>query len=189
MVKETYVFIDGAYLSLISKHFGKGKYLNFDIHEFATGMAKSEGLWLKGTFYYTAPPFQGSHPSKDEIQRKSRYDRFVSNLRKIQNFVIREGRCQRVDGEYHQKGVDTLFTMDLFDVSRDRSIETFLLVTCDTDFVPILNKLRELGIKIVLFYFSDFERKSRFSMSNHILTACDKKVLLTPEHFKNSMKK
>jgi uncharacterized LabA/DUF88 family protein len=109
-------------------------------------------------------------------------------MKKIQNFVVREGRCQKVSGEYHQKGVDTLFTMDLFETCMVGSVRKIVVVACDTDFVPLLNELRKNGIEVILFYFSDFQRGSKFSMSNHILTACDRSFIIEPEHFAKSMK-
>ena len=187
-MEETYVFIDGKYLSLISKHFGKGKYIKFDLNQFAITIAKSQGLWCNAVYYYTAPPYQSPKPTREEKKRKSNYDSFINVLNNIPNFNIREGRCQKIDDEFHQKGVDTLLTMDLASVTRSK-IKTLVLVICDTDFVPILNKLRESGIEIILFYFSDFKRNSKFSMSNYLLTACDKHVLIELEHFNKSIKK
>jgi hypothetical protein len=62
------------------------------------------------------------------------------------------------------------------------------LIACDTDFVPVLNRIRkEHNVEVILYYFTDKIRRSRFSMSNHILTACDKTVLLKREHFEQNM--
>ena len=181
--KEAIVFIDAGYLSLISKSLGKGMHLRFDIGKFSEHIANRENMRLSKTFYYTAPPYQSSNPGKDETKRKANYDKFVNKLRKISNFIVREGRCQKIDNIFMQKGVDTLLTMDLFEVVHKKEVETVILLACDTDFVPILNRIREEGIKVILYYFSDFNRKSKFFMSNHILTACDKKILLRKEDF------
>jgi len=185
MIPETIVLIDAGYLSLISKFFGKGKPLRFDINKFSLSLARREKLNLKKTVYYTAPPYQSPKPKKEEIIRKSNYDKFVASLRKIPNFLVKEGRCQRIDNVFTQKGVDTLITIDLLETTHKKEVKTIILVACDTDFVPVLNRVREEGITIILYYFNDFDRKSRFFMSNHILTACDKKVLLKKEDFEN----
>ena len=116
------------------------------------------------------------------MERKANYDKFISKLRKL-NIIVREGRLQKIDSIYKQKGVDTLLTMDLMTLSNNKGKKNIILLACDTDFVPILNQTRKNGCRIVLFYFSDYKRKSNFSMSNYILTACDKSVLLTKEHF------
>lgn len=189
-MEDTIVFIDGHYLSLISKRLGEGKYLRIDYNQFAISIAKSQKLWCFKTFYYVAPPFQSYPPTKNEMERKRNYDKFVSKFRNIPEFIIREGRCQRIGNKYNQKGVDTLFTMDLFDIcTNSDDIKTIILLACDTDFVPILKRLREKGIKIILFYYNDYVRKSIFSMSNYLLTECETKILLTKSIFDRSIKK
>lgn len=79
--------------------------------------------------------------------------------------------------------------MDLIEETIGRKIKTIILLACDTDFVPVLNKIRSKDqIKVVLYYFTDRKRDSLFSMSNHILTACDMKTLLTDEYFKRNIR-
>ncbi|HIK02968.1 TPA: NYN domain-containing protein [archaeon] len=184
LMENTWVFLDAGYLNKIAKYFGGGQPIGYDINQFAITLAKANNLWCKGVFYYTAPPYQSSRPTPDEADRKRKYDRFISKLNKIPDFTVREGRCQKQDGgQYVQKGVDTLLVMDLLSC-KEKGIKTIVVLACDTDFVPVLNKLRkEHGIKIILAYFSDYKRRSEFSMSNHILTACDFKFLVQKEHF------
>lgn len=79
--------------------------------------------------------------------------------------------------------------MDLFDQCYNRDVKRIIILTCDMDFVPILNKLRDTGINVILYYFNDFARGSDFSMSNHILTACDLSVLITRDMLMRSEKK
>lgn len=79
--------------------------------------------------------------------------------------------------------------MDLAEETIGRKIKSIIFLACDTDFVPILNRIRSNNqIKVILYYFTDRKRGSLFSMSNHILTACDVKVLLTDEYFKRNVK-
>lgn len=184
----TTVFLDGKYLQLIGDHFrNQDNNIKYDINQLAITHSKNQGLWCKKVFYYTAPPFQSDIPTEDETRRRSKYDRFKNKLEKIPNFVFREGRCQKVDGDYHQKGVDTLVTMDLLSEASANRGMTFILIACDTDFVPILKEIREkFGIKIVLYYYTDKIRDSKFSMSNYILTVCDKCILMDKKIFSKS---
>lgn len=186
--EQTVVFIDAGYLSKISQHFGKGKHLKIDLLKFSRYLCIKQGLWCKNVYYYTAPPFQSEKPTKEEAERKAKYDSFISKIKKNPEMIVREGRLQKICGEFTQKGVDTLLTMDLFEVSLTQKIRTIILLACDTDFVPILKKLREeKGIKIILYYYTDRIRKSKFSLSNHIIMSCDNKVLLTEEYFKQNL--
>lgn len=185
MSKKIAVFIDDGYLKLISKHFNSPKY---SINQFAITLAKEQGFWCEQVYFYTAPPHQSSFPSEDERNRKAKYDRFIAKLKQIPNFFVREGRCQKIDGEYRQKGVDTLLTMDLmqFPLNNDK-INSLIIITSDTDFVPILNHLRSKHeIRVILYHYTDKIRDSKFSTSNHLYTACDTHVMIQPEHFEKS---
>ncbi len=186
---KTIVFLDGAYLSKVSRVFGGEKPYKVDLKQFAITLAKEKGLWLLHTYYFTAPPYQSPIPTPTEIQKKANYDRWAYKLSRIYDFSIREGRCQRKGlNDYQQKGVDTLLTMDLAKLPlKHKEVQKIILLACDTDFVPILNDLRQNNkIHVILAYYTDRVRNSPFSMSNHILTACDEKILLTKDHFEKS---
>ena len=181
-MEDCIVFIDGAYLSLVSKFLGRGKPLKFDIKKFAENLAKSEGLICKEIFYYNCPPFQGTPPTEEQEKRKAGYDKFISKL-DLAGINIREGRCQMINNEYTQKGVDVLLSIDL--VRKAKEIKNFILVACDTDFVPAIMDVKEKDkVKVILYYFKD--KDSMFSMSDHILSVCNKKVKLKKEDFDKS---
>jgi uncharacterized LabA/DUF88 family protein len=182
-MKEAIIFLDGAYISLISKHFGGGKPLNFDIKKFGEKLAQKEGLFCKYIYYYTSPPFQSDNLNENEIKRKQGYDKFTNKLRKI-GIYVREGRCQKIANEFSQKGVDTLITIDM--IRNASLIKNFILVTCDTDFVPAIKDVKVKDqVKVIIYYFKDFLKNSKFSMSDHILDVCDKRILLKKEDFEN----
>jgi len=188
-MEKTIVFIDAGYLDQISKYFGGGLPLKYDINQLAITIAKESNLWCEEVFYYTAQPYQDPQPSEDQKLRRKRHDNFINKLEKIPGFTVRQGRCQKTDNGYRQKGVDTLLTMDLTFRCSKKDIKTIILIACDTDFVPILNHIRkEFKTYVILAYFFDYKRGSKFSMSNHILTACDLKILVNHEHFKKSTK-
>jgi len=191
-LETTYFFIDAGYLSKISKYFGEGNYLNCDMICFANKIAQDKKLWCKGIFYYTAPPYQSPSPTDSEKERRRNYDKFVSTMQKRHpEFIVREGRCQKgLNDDYHQKGVDTNITMDLLRIAQSRKVKKIIFLACDTDFVPILNEIRnEFKIEVILVYYTDRKRNSAFSMSNYILTACDDKILLNKEHFDRCLRK
>ena len=127
-MEEVIVFLDGAYLSLISKYLGKGKPLRYDLKNFALNLAKKENLYCEEIYYYNCPPFQSSFPSPEEIKKKTGYDKFINKLKGI-GLNIREGRCQRIGDEFSQKGADTLMTIDLIRKATEGKIKNFILVT------------------------------------------------------------
>lgn len=189
LMDKTTVFLDGGYISKISKEIGNGIYLEYDIKQFGNTLAKEQGLWCTDVYYYTAPPFQAVPPTPEEAKKRAGYDKWLTKVKKIPGLIIREGRLQKINGIYRQKGVDTLLTMDMvFLRAKSPQIKKIILVACDTDFVPILNELRKTSIEVILYYYTDRIRNSIFSMSNHILTATDKKYLIKKEHFEKSFR-
>ncbi len=188
-LETTAVFVDAGYLSEISKHFGNGKHLRVDILKFCKYLAIKTGLWVNEIYYYTAPPFQGTPPSEEEIKFKAGYDKFVSKLLKHSEITVREGRVQKIDGNFSQKGVDTLLVMDLMGIAASKKYKSIVLLICDTDFVPIIKKLiTEDKVRIILYYYTDRVRNSKFSMSNELLNVCPEKILLTKEYLTRNLR-
>ena len=76
--ENTLVFIDAGFLSKLSKYFGNGKYLSYNIIKFSDNLSKKQKLNCKKIFYYTAPPFQSEHQTKEEEIKKEGYVQFVN---------------------------------------------------------------------------------------------------------------
>ena len=134
---KTILFIDSGYLSFISKHFGKGKPLRYKIEKFAENICKEKELECEEIYFYTAPPFQSPEPTEEENKRRASYDKFIEKLKKIKPKIItREGRCQKIDNTFQQKGVDTLMTMDLLKIPKKHNINTIIIITTSLFFMP-----------------------------------------------------
>jgi uncharacterized LabA/DUF88 family protein len=188
-MSECIILLDSGYLTYISKFFGKGKLLKYKIEKFSVNLAKERNLSVKEIYYYTAPPFQSSKANEEENKRRANYDRFIQKIKGVKpKIIVREGRCQKIINqnkeEFTQKGVDTLLTMDLLKIAERKLAENIILMTSDTDFVPIIKDLQEnYNIKVILAYFTDKRRKSAFSLSNHLWNICKDKILIKKEHF------
>ncbi|MBU0957298.1 MAG: NYN domain-containing protein [Nanoarchaeota archaeon] len=190
-LNSTIVFIDEGFLGKLSKHFGKGKYLKFNKIIFAQNLCKKERLNCKNILYYTSPPFQGNIPTKDEELKKEGYDRFIRKLNRSDKITIREGRCQRIKSEekfvYKQKAVDILLAMDLMSIPINfPGMKRIILISSDSDFVPVVKFLREKGIRIILYTYYESKRNTPFSRSNYLIKSVNKYVLLTKQDFQDS---
>lgn len=76
-------------------------------------------------------------------------------------------------------------TMDLLRTAEQRKTQSIILLTSDTDFVPIIEDIkRGHNIQVILAYFTDKKRKSAFSLSNYLWKACSERVLIKKEYFK-----
>ena len=189
-MKDTLIFIDETFLEKLSKHLGDGKYIKYDKIIFAENLANAQYLSCKNIFYYTAPPFQGSVPSRIEEKKKDGYDRFINKL-KERKVIVREGRCQRLKlgGEFifKQKSVDVLLAMDLTNVPlRFPNVKKIILISSDSDFVPVIKNLEKYDIKTILYTYYEKKRDTPFSRSNHLIKSVYKYVLLKREDFDNA---
>jgi uncharacterized LabA/DUF88 family protein len=187
-MEETVVLIEAHYLDIISKDMGLGGNKKIDINKLAIELAKTNDLWCKNASFYTCPPFQSSHPTKDESERKAKYDKFKSALEKL-GVNVREGRLQKLkidtNGQsvvkFTEKGVDTLFTMDLLILPEKLGVKTVIILTCDTDFVPVIKEVKKRGIKVILYYYTNPSNVKQFAMSYYLTNVCDTKILLTKD--------
>ncbi len=188
-MNETIIFIDAGFLSKLSKHFGNGKYLSYDLINLAKQLAEKQKLLLKHIFYYTAPPFQSGKPTKEEKQKKENYDKFMKKLSQNSIITMREGRCQRLKAPngtyfYKQKGVDSLVVMDLMSVPlKHKQIKKIILVACDSDFVPIISDLQKLSTEVILYTYYDRNRNSKFATSNELIKSVSRYVLIEKADF------
>lgn len=187
-MNKTIVLIDAGFLSKLSRYFGAGKYLVYNLITFSKNLAKKQNLNCEHIYYYTAPPFKSNKPTKEELERHKRYENFKNKLSKDKIISIREGRCQRlkIDGKfrYGQKGVDSLAIIDLMSIPLEyKEVKKVILMANDSDFVPVVKKLKQLNIEIILYTYYSKKRGSSFSRSNELLKTVSNYVKLTKEDF------
>ena len=192
-MEKAIVIIDAGFLSKVSYELGEGHYFKYDILKFSKMICGKQNLVFKHLFFYNAPPYQDTNPNKDQKRRKESYDSFISKLDANEGVTIKEGRCQRlkVDGKYiyKQKGVDTLLTMGLMDIPiKYPKIKQIILIASDSDFVPVIERLKDLGIEITLFTYFDRQRNSKFSRSNELIKSVTRYVKLNKEDFEECKK-
>lgn len=187
-MEKTIVLIDAGFLSKLSRYLGKGKYLTYNLIDFSKNLAKKQELSCEHIYYYTAPPFQSDRPTEEDSKRYKKYEKFRNNLSKNKIITIREGRCQRlkIKGKfkYGQKGVDALAIIDLMSVPLEyKEVKKIILIANDSDFVPVVEKLKQLGIEVILYTHYSKNRESSFSRSNELLKTVSRYVQLKKEDF------
>ena len=88
------------------------------------------------------------------------------------------------DFVFGQKGVDALIIIDLISIPLEhKEINKIILIANDSDFVPVINKLKKLGIEVVLYTYYSKKRESSFSRSNELLQIVSRYVQLTKKDF------
>lgn len=161
------VFIDSGYLDKLLMNLGK---LHIDYEPLANMLCTNcERL---RTYYYTCMPYQSNPPTPEEKIRYANADKFLYNIRKLPRFEVRLGKLSYHEGEYHQKRVDALMSVDLVRMSWDKQIQRAFLVTGDSDFVPAIMAAKEAGVLVKLYYEGG-------TVNDELYDACDDREQLT----------
>lgn len=191
-MEDTLIFVDDGFFGLVKKYFQKEDGKSKKYLQTFRNICKKEKLNLKHLFIYTCPPYQSPKPTKKEDFLMSRYQNMTKMLRKKKWITLKEGRCQKIinkegEYEYYQKGVDALMIMDMYDIKENHpNIKKIILIASDSDFVPVIERMKQKGIEIVLYTYFDRKRGSKFSTSNQLLKIASKWVKLNTEDFEDT---
>lgn len=159
MAEKVGIFIDAGYLHYVLKHeFNQAK---IDYRKLSGNLVKycgSDAAILR-TYFYDCEPYQGDPPTQDESRRVADTQRFHTALRNIPFFVVRLGRLVRrgIDkgtGKpfLEQKQVDVYMAADILMLSLKRAVNHVVLITGDSDFIPVCNIARDEGVQITLVH-------------------------------------
>ncbi|MEK6932172.1 MAG: NYN domain-containing protein [Nanoarchaeota archaeon] len=188
-MEDTLVFVDDGFFGLVKKHFQRENGKPKKYLQTFRNICKKENLNLKRLYIYTAPPYQSPAPNKTETFLMSRYQNMTKMLRRKKWITLREGRCQKIINkqgkeEFSQKGIDALLILDMYDVKENyKNIKKIILIASDSDFVPVIERMKQKGFEILLYTYFDRKRNSRFSTSNHLLRVASKWIKLIMEDF------
>jgi len=190
-MKDTLIFIDDGFFGLVKKHFQNKLKRRIMYLQTLRNICKKENLNLKHAFIYTCPPYQSPKPTEKEDFLMSKYQNMTKMFRTKNWITLREGRCQRIlnkEGkeEFCQKGVDALIILDMYDIKEHYPhVKEIILIASDSDFVPVIERMKQKGIEVIIYTYFDRERKSRFSTSNHLLKVASKWVKINEDLFNN----
>jgi uncharacterized LabA/DUF88 family protein len=190
-MEDTLIFVDDGFFGLVKKHFQKESGKSKKYLQTFRNICKKEKLNLKHIFIYTCPPYQSPKPTKKEDFLISRYQNMTRMLRNKKWITLREGRCQKTinkqsEEDFCQKGVDALIIMDMYDVREIYpDIKQIILIASDSDFVPVIERMKQKGIEVIIYTYFDRKRGSKFSTSNHLLNVASKWVKLNEKDFGN----
>jgi uncharacterized LabA/DUF88 family protein len=162
------ILIDGGYLDkVMANDFAHTK---LDIGKLGDELCGS--MERLRTYYYHCMPYQGTPPTDDEKRRFASMDSFISNLKKLPRFQFRQGKLQKIKGEFRQKRVDIWMAVDLVRMSSQKQIDKAIIITGDSDLVPAIEAARDCGVVVVLLY-------SPNSRHDELLQACDERYEIT----------
>lgn len=144
------VFVDGGYLDKVLEYHNR---IRVDYARFCDALVGKTDERVR-TYYYHCPPWQPAIATPEDSARLAGYQKFAYKLNSLPRFEVREGRLQKIDGRFQQKGVDIQLAVDMLQLALTKGIEKALLVTGDSDFVPVVNAVKASGVNVSLHYAS-----------------------------------
>lgn len=170
------VFIDGGYIRGILRDYFK----EIRIDYLKLSEILCEGYERFRTYYYDCMPFQSSPPTKEERERYSKADRFISALRRLPRFEIRLGKLKKGKSGFKQKGVDVSLSVDLVRLAWSGTIKKAIIIGGDHDYVPAVKSVKEAHVLVKLVYHPRH-------VSSELRDLCDERLKID-EEFINKVK-
>jgi uncharacterized LabA/DUF88 family protein len=180
---RTVVFVDGEY----ARNIFQKKGYRIDVPKLIKRILELSNIEedvLLRVYYYTAPPYQSSHPTPSEKGRYRGFQKFLNFLKLQDSFEIKLGRLEKRGESFEQKMVDVLLSIDLVELSAKSKIDTAILIAGDSDFVPAVKKAKDNGVRVILCCSADKneyhyhlwdEVDKRIRIDEHLIHECSQK--------------
>ena len=143
------IFIDGGYLNrILNNYFNRSKidYLKL-CNEICSDLKLNR---LRTYFYHCLPLVRKGN--EDDKKRFSNMQRFLAELKRLPRFEVKLGKLQLIGGQFKQKMIDVLMSIDMIKKSIGREIKHIILIAGDADFVPAIKTAKDFDIIVHLFY-------------------------------------
>jgi len=156
------IFIDGGNM------FHGSSYLQVKINYKKLIDILRKDRWLLRAYFYTGIP-TGDMPEDIRNQWKKQ-KKFLNELKNI-GIKVKTMPLKRTPEGYIEKGVDILLATDMVSLAFRNAYDTAILVSGDSDYVPVVEEIQQLGKRVEN---ASFKRTSSYELRN----VCDKFILL-----------
>jgi len=159
--KRVFIAFDGSnfYNRLKEPPLSFKNLLVFDFSNFVTYLL-GDNLLVDAIYYVGAIRTEKGNPKSYELYKNQR--RFLGYLEK-QKITVSRGYILKNDG-YHEKGVDVQIAIDILIGAYENLYDKLVLLSSDTDLLPAIRKIKELGKTVE---YVGFSHKPSFAMIRH----------------------
>lgn len=151
--KKVAVYFDGSnfYYKLRELDIPNITYFNYS--KFSEWLARDRNIISKRYYIGVVRAKEGNE--KGQKLRKEQQRLFSHLTSPDQNFIIKYGFLMNNDGTYHEKGVDVKIAVDLLVGAYENIYDTAILISSDTDLIPVIAKIKHLGKEVEYIGFSN----------------------------------
>ncbi|MFX0106892.1 MAG: NYN domain-containing protein [Candidatus Hodarchaeota archaeon] len=187
MLDRAGVFIDIGYFGKVLKYcFGEPR-INFE--QFSDLLC--EGRERLRTYVYDCTPYESTPPTSEETRRVANHVRFINSLTRLSRFDVRLGKTalNPLTGEFYQRGVDVLLTVDLMRMAWSRQVDTAILVTGERDLIPAIESAKDAGLLIIIYHkeCNDNQDRPVTRVHDDLLSVCDEWAYIENELIEQSL--
>lgn len=184
--KSIGVFIDGGYYAKINEGFGGARKVNLKgLFNFITGrIAGDENIEKRHLYITECHYYRGRYRAEDARQRNLLLEerKFEDTL--IENDVIFHYKHLRTapGGGVIEKGVDTWFALDTYEMTLFREFDFVVLISGDADHEMLARKLKALKTHVILLSWdpANTASTSRF-LKEEVCTHYDMNALISAD--------
>ncbi len=154
------VYIDGSNLYFKLKKLLIPHTSQFNYRGLAEYLTKNK--LLTDIYYYVGVVQPKRNDKKTYTILKGQLTLFNTLLE--QNIKLTKGYLMKSNGSYHEKGVDVSIAVDLLVGAYEDLYDTALLLSSDTDLIPAIQKIKNLGKKL---QYIGFKHAPSMALINH----------------------
>lgn len=181
------VFIDGGYYAKINEGFGEAREVNLKalLNFITRKIAQDNKIEIRRLYLTECHYYRGRYRADDAKSRNLLYAerRFEDML--IENDVIFHYKHLRTNpkGGVIEKGVDTWFALDTYEMTLYREFDFVVLISGDADHEMLARKLKALKTHVILLTWdpADTASTSRF-LKEEVCTHIDMNALISADH-------
>lgn len=127
--------------------------------------------WLLRAYFYTGIPNQDMIQEREDLfQQWKKQEGFLNELQKL-GIKVKTMPLKKTPEGYIEKGVDVLLATDMVSLAFRDAYDTAILVSGDSDYVPVVEEIQELGKRVENV---SFKRTSSYELRK----VCDSFLLL-----------
>ena len=148
------VFIDGGYYAKINEGFGGQKEVNLKalLDYITTRISKEENIEKDRLYVTESHYYRGRYRADEAKKRNLLYSERKFEDMLIENDVIFHYKHLRTDpkGGVIEKGIDTWFALDTYEMTLFRQFNYVVLISGDADHEMLARKLKALKTHVIL---------------------------------------
>lgn len=147
--RRAIILIDGSNFYFKLKDLQLHDQIKFDFLGFAKYLAKDHQI-TQANYYIGAIR---TDKTKHTQQLFTKQQKLFAYLNK-NNFHYSLGYLLKSDGKLHEKGVDVNMAVDILVATYEDLCDSIILVSSDTDLIPVIKKAKEKGKNVMYVGFS-----------------------------------